>query len=125
MRIVPAGPAIARDVHEWGSSGVQVEPVALGGQSDRTAVTIARFGPEATLGPHPAGLWQVFAVLDGAGWVSGWAGDRVPLGAGQAAVFEPGELHESGSEAGMTVCIVQMTSDPTAELPNVGARTPG
>jgi quercetin dioxygenase-like cupin family protein len=108
--------ALARDVTEWASSGVRVEPLAIGRASDRTAVTLARFAAGANLGPHLAGYWQVFAVVDGAGWVSGNDQQRRDVAAGQAAVWEPGEVHESGSDAGMTAVLVQMTSDPSAAL---------
>ena len=62
---------------------------------------------------HPATGPQLFVVVDGSGWVSGDGGERVPIKAGQAAFWEPGETHESGTDDGMKVIIVESSSfDP-------------
>ena len=49
----------------------------------------------------------LFAVVAGSGWVSGAEGGREPIRAGEAVLWEPGEEHESGSEDGMTVLVVE------------------
>jgi hypothetical protein len=36
-----------------------------------------------------------------------------PRTEGEAALWSPGEEHASGSEAGMTVCVVESAVDPT------------
>lgn len=46
-------------------------------------------------------------MLEGSGWVSGAEGERVGIDPGQAALWEPGEEHESGSELGMTVAVLE------------------
>jgi len=58
------------------------------------------------VGRHPAGLRQLFAVVAGSGWVSGSDSRRRQIQGGQAALWEPGEDHEAGGEAGlMAVCV--------------------
>ena len=56
---------------------------------------------------HPAIGPQLFVVVEGRGWVSGDGGKRVPILAGQAAYWEPGELHESGTDDGMRAIVVE------------------
>jgi hypothetical protein len=51
--------------------------------------------------------------MEGNGWVSGVDGRRVPIRAGQAAFWEDGEPHESGTDKGMRVIVVECDSfDP-------------
>ena len=49
-------------------------------------------------------------MVRGTGWVSGGDGEREPIVAGAAVVWDPGEEHESGSDAGMTVLVVEAES---------------
>src|SRR5215471_12139174 len=60
------------------------------------------------IGPHPAGFGQVFAPVQGSGWVAGADGARRELRPGQAALIARGEMHSKGSEAGMTALMVQV-----------------
>jgi len=68
---------------------------------------IATVSAGGVLGRHPGRWWQLFCVADGAGWVTGEDGERHKIKAGQAVMWAPGEAHESGSEVGMTVVMVQ------------------
>jgi quercetin dioxygenase-like cupin family protein len=62
---------------------------------------------------HPATGPQLFAVVEGTGWVSGADGKRVPVKPGIAAFWEPGESHESGTDDGMKAIVVECDSfDP-------------
>jgi quercetin dioxygenase-like cupin family protein len=63
--------------------------------------------PRGTVGRHPATVEQLFVVVRGSGWVSGGDGVREPISAGEAVLWDPGEEHESGSEEGMTVLVVE------------------
>ena len=68
------------------------------------------FGPGGIVGEHSAGPCQLFLVVDGSGWVAGADASRVALTAGQGAFFENGERHSKGSEVGMTVLMVQVST---------------
>jgi quercetin dioxygenase-like cupin family protein len=59
------------------------------------------------VGRHPAASAQLFVVVGGSGWVSGADGLRIQISAGEAVLWEPGEEHESGSDEGMTVLVVE------------------
>lgn len=66
---------------------------------------------------HPAVTPQLFAVVDGSGWVSGGDDVKVPIATGQAAFWEPGEMHASGSDGGMRVIVVEASSlDPAKTM---------
>jgi quercetin dioxygenase-like cupin family protein len=95
------------DVDEYGSTGLHLIEVARLTADTHFRTHIARVAPGGALGRHPGRWWQLFCVADGTGWVSGADGVRRQIGAGQAVLWEPGESHESGSDCGMTVVVVQ------------------
>jgi quercetin dioxygenase-like cupin family protein len=59
------------------------------------------------VGRHPAASAQLFVVVRGSGWVSGADSLRRQISAGEAVLWEAGEEHESGSDEGMTVLVVE------------------
>jgi quercetin dioxygenase-like cupin family protein len=73
-------------------------------------VVVIELGPGGIVGRHLAGVAQLFVVVRGSGWASGGDGERVPIDAGEAVLWEPGEEHESGSDEGMTVLVVESES---------------
>jgi quercetin dioxygenase-like cupin family protein len=85
---------------------VELAPLARLGEWGQ-AVRL-EFGPGGVLPGHEAPSPQLFVCLGGSGWVrSGRDGGRFELVEGQAALFEPGEWHESGSDATMTVLVLE------------------
>lgn len=63
--------------------------------------------PGGTIGRHPAAGRQLLVVVSGDATVSGADGAPVLIGPGQAAVWEPGESHETRSEGGLTAFVVE------------------
>ncbi len=60
------------------------------------------------VGYHQAVARQLFLIVRGEGWVAaGEERTRVPLRAGDAALWEPGEWHEAGSNDGMTTIVIE------------------
>ncbi|MDQ2983743.1 MAG: cupin domain-containing protein [Actinomycetota bacterium] len=80
---------------------------SLVGPGGTAAVVCVRLGPGGRIGRHPAAASQLFAVVQGEGWVSGADGEQVPVAAGEAALWEPGEEHEAGTDVGMTAVVVE------------------
>jgi quercetin dioxygenase-like cupin family protein len=68
---------------------------------------IFRFAPGGRLLRHPATIPEVFAVLEGAGEVSGADGVVEPIAAGEAVFWHKGDEQELTSVAGLTVLIIQ------------------
>ncbi|MFN2518253.1 MAG: hypothetical protein ABR604_04290 [Jatrophihabitantaceae bacterium] len=93
-----------RPVDAFGSSGVTATRLAT---VDEGAVTLLTYSSSGQLGRHPAAAWQLFVVTSGSGWVSGGDGRRTAVSAGDAVRWSPQEEHESGSDTGMTVTVVE------------------
>ena len=100
-------------LEDYSSTGISItrfgrveEPV------EGFAVDVTTFAARSRIGRHPTRLWQLFAVVSGEGWAAGPDGHAVPLGPGDAVLFEPGEEHTSGSAGGMVVVVVQSTVPP-------------
>jgi quercetin dioxygenase-like cupin family protein len=87
-----------------------VDAWVRGVSRDVLQVVLIEVGPGGVVGRHPTGSHQLFAVLSGAGWVSGADGVREPVSGGDAVVWEPGEDHESGSDEGMRALVVEAES---------------
>jgi hypothetical protein len=59
------------------------------------------------VGEHEASLGQLFCVVSGEGWVSGSDGVRQPIGPFQAAYWEKGERHASGTATGLVAVVLE------------------
>jgi GrpB-like predicted nucleotidyltransferase (UPF0157 family) len=78
----------------------------LTGDASRARVQVIYLSPGGLIGRHEATARQLLAIVAGTGWVRGANGARRQVHAGVGALFEPGEVHETGSDAGLTaVCI--------------------
>ena len=108
MRIVQSDTGPSRRIDQFGSVGALRRGTArFDGAGALTFITLAAGG---LLGRHPAALTQVYCVVKGSGWVSGGDGGRVAIAAGQAALWDAGEEHESGTDTGVTVAILEAAS---------------
>jgi quercetin dioxygenase-like cupin family protein len=103
--------AIGRPISEYGSRGVVL--CGLTPPEPRTGVRAACFHLEAggLIGRHAAIMPQLFCVVAGGGWVSGEDGARVPIRPGEAAWWDRDELHESGTDTGMTAIVLESDGD--------------
>ena len=103
MKILTIDPAKAHDVDAYGSQGFTLTHIAAG----NARLSHAVLAPGGRIGRHPASQRQLLLVIDGEGEVSGEDGVFHPIAAGQAALWQPGEEHETRSEAGLTVMIFE------------------
>ncbi|MCP2263744.1 cupin domain-containing protein [Promicromonospora thailandica] len=105
----------AREITRYGSSGVDMDFLPVVPDAERTTVHVARIVAGGVLGEHPATTLQVFAVLAGEGVVTSKAADGAvdeqPVQAGQAAIWEPGEIHETTATTDLLAVIVETTAD--------------
>jgi quercetin dioxygenase-like cupin family protein len=88
-----------------GSANARVRRLAAEAHS-----VVIEIGPGGVVGRHPAVVAQLFVVVSGSGWVSGRDGEREPISAGEAVLWEQGEEHESGSDEGMTALVLEAES---------------
>lgn len=100
-----------RAIGSYGSTGVAMDFLPRVTDEPTTSVHVARLEPGGTLGRHPATITQLFAVIEGDGEVAGADGVRVPIAAGQAALWEAGEEHQSWAITPMIVVLVESTGE--------------
>jgi quercetin dioxygenase-like cupin family protein len=82
---------------------------------------------DGVVGYHQATVPQLFLVVQGDGWVRGKDKERLPIKAGQAAFWEAGEWHESGTDTGMVVIVVESENihpQPFSHQPMISGHTP-
>jgi hypothetical protein len=100
------------------ASKVVISPVFM--SQSPSKVACFHIGAGGFVPAHPAVAPQLFAVVEGSGWVSGADGRKVPIAAGLAAYWEPDEMHASGTDGGMRVIIVEcLDFDPKALMREV------
>ena len=66
-----------------------------------------RIEPGGRIARHPADVPQLFAVIDGRGWVSGADGAEHAIVSGEAVFWSAGEEHETRSEEGLTAIVIE------------------
>ncbi len=98
MRILDLTDLPHRPIEAHGSRGFSVGAFGLSADAHLVAVTLA---PGGVIGR------QLLAVLSGEAEVAGAEGLVRRIVAGQAAVWEPGEVHETRSPGGMSALIVE------------------
>lgn len=104
MRVISL-PQITVDA--YASHGVVLDVLPSISDAGRSSLHLARFTAGGTLGRHAAVQRQLFAVVSGAGVVSGQDDRTVSLTCGQAAIWEPAEMHESTATTDMLVMIIE------------------
>ena len=98
MHVIDFGPEQGAPITEYASRGATAQPLAHG--AGETHVYAVHLEAGGEIGPHPAGIGQLFLVVAGSGWVGGADGVRWPLRAGQGAVISRGEVHAKGATPG-------------------------
>lgn len=99
----------SREVTGHASSGVVMDFLPRVTGADRAHVHIAHFSAGGTLGEHAAPMRQMFAILSGEGEVVSDGGEPRRVSAGQAVIWESGEVHQSWAVTEMVVVIVETT----------------
>ncbi|GAC1632862.1 MAG: hypothetical protein NVS4B2_18020 [Chloroflexota bacterium] len=112
MKILSFGPGVSHHVTHIGSDFTMSRLI----HNHDLHVACMRLEPGGSVGYHPTATYQLFAVVEGAGWVRAGDADRVSLTVGEAAFWDPGEGHEAGTETGMTAIVVEgdVLGDETA-----------
>jgi quercetin dioxygenase-like cupin family protein len=104
VRILSLADLPHRSIDAHGSRGFSVGAFGISADAHLVAVTLA---PGGVIGPHPANGRQLLVLLSGEAEVAGAEGSVRRLAAGDAAVWEPGEVHETRSPTGMLAMIVE------------------
>lgn len=116
MELYRFDPEVAWPVTDYGSSFRLAR--LLHARSGEVRVDVVYLGPGDAIAAHPAGLPQLFCVVQGTGWVQVAGSDAVPISAGLASFWRSGERHAVGTEGGLTALVVQAEAlDPATSLP--------
>jgi hypothetical protein len=93
-----------RPVRDFGSDFVLSPLTDPDGRARAVCFHLAAGG---CVGEHEASVGQLFCVVSGEGWVSGPDGVRQPIGPFQAARWETGERHASGTATGLVAMVLE------------------
>jgi len=104
MEITSFVPNTSRSVSEHGSIGFRVAPLI---QGEHVSAACIRLDPGGVIGRHEAVGRQIFAVVEGSAVVSGDDGVEYRLSEGQAAIWQPSEMHETRSEDGLVAIVIE------------------
>ena len=111
MRIVRLDGVPRRRIDAHGSHGFDLGAFGLTAEAH---LVVVRLGAAGIIGRHPAAGRQLLVLLSGDARVAGHDGVPVDLGVGEAAVWEPGESHETRSREGMTALVIEGDLDLAA-----------
>jgi hypothetical protein len=115
MRLYHFGPQAGRPISAFDSVNVVITPIQRA--PGQIQVVCLHIEPQGRVGYHQAVGPQLYLVTQGSGWVRDAGDERTPISAGTAAFWADGEWHESGSESGMTVVVIEgETLDPAQYL---------
>ncbi len=104
-----------KSIQQFDSQGVTIHPLL---KPDET-FQIGYFYLEenSVLGMHPAMCDQLLMVTSGRGWVRVQGEEKIIVEPGTAIFWEKGEMHESGSDQGMTAIVAEGSKlDPNRYL---------
>lgn len=106
MKILHPGVGTGHQIDQFGSHGAyRVGMIRFSGDG---ALTFLNLRPGGHLGRHAAPTAQLFCITQGVGWVAGDDGLRATVKAGDGALWQAGEEHESGTESGIVVVILEV-----------------
>ncbi len=83
-------------------------------------LTWIRLEAGGQLGNHQAVKNQLFIVIHRDGWVQTEAGAKMAVGTGQAAFWQAGEWHTSGTDTGMMVLVLESDALDAAHIVGEG-----
>jgi len=108
MQIIPFDRDLAQAIVTYDSQNVAFRRIAA--QIPNCHIGIMYIAPGGLVGYHQAVGDQLFMVVQGSGWVTSTDRQRTNISVCQAAFWDDGEWHESGSDVGMTAVVIEAES---------------
>ncbi|MEX2105242.1 MAG: cupin [Bacilli bacterium] len=108
MKIFRFDKEVGKNIPAFNSSNFIM--TRIGHFTDEAHIGCMHIGEEGVVGYHQAKMSQLFLVAQGEGWVRTDESDRMTIKAGEAAHWTEGEWHESGSDEGMVVIVIESPS---------------
>lgn len=123
MKIYRFDPAVGRPITQFDSNFIMAQIIRVAGRDaghGEIQVGCMHIPAGGRVGYHQATAPQLFLVVAGEGWVRGEAETRLLVQAFEAAFWNGGEWHESGSETGMTAIVIEGEGIDSASLMREG-----
>lgn len=114
MKLFRFDPEAGRNIDKYQSSRFIISRVVH--LFDEATIHCAYLDANGLIGYHQAADFQLLLVVQGTGWVRGEASEKTSIKAGQAAYWDKGEWHESGTETGMIAIIIESVNINPAKL---------
>ena len=105
MKLYRFDPEVGKNIDLYDSSSFVISKIVRVFKD--AFVHCAYLGVNGVIGYHQTTGDQLFLVVHGEGWVRGEESERTPTKAEQAAYWKKDEWHESGTETGMTVILIE------------------
>jgi quercetin dioxygenase-like cupin family protein len=106
MKIFTFDERVSREITSYGSVGLQFSRIAR--LAHPVSISYMQISPHGVIGYHQATTPQLFLVVQGQGWVRGDSEDRLPIERGNAAYWDAGEWHETGTDSGMSAVVIEV-----------------
>ncbi|MDX8345051.1 cupin [Rossellomorea sp. YZS02] len=105
MKIYSFKQNTGKSIQKFNSQNVTIHPLLKPDEPFQ----IGYFYLEANsvLGMHPAMCDQLLMITSGSGWVRIEGEDKIEVEPGMAVFWQKGEMHESGSDTGMTAIVAE------------------
>lgn len=105
MKILRIEELPAQEIGAFGSIGASYTGMFSG--SGELKVSRIAIEPGGKLGSHPAPVPQTLVLIQGEGTVQGADGRQEHIRAGEAAIWESGEVHETRSAGGLRAIVIE------------------
>ncbi|MGM0752173.1 MAG: cupin domain-containing protein [Bacillota bacterium] len=100
MKIYSFKQNTGKSIQQFNSQNVTIHPLLK--PDEPLQIGYFYLGANSVLGMHPAMCDQLLMITSGAGWVRVEGEEKIMVKPGMAIFWQEGEMHESGSEDGMT-----------------------
>lgn len=116
MRIFRFDPVVDGADDQFG--GVKAIISRIVSLDDRTAINAVYIHPNESIRQQQVMLQRLFLLVEGKGWIKNESDKKYALQEGQAVFLEKAELHEAGTESGVTAVIIEGENiDPAKLIP--------
>jgi len=105
MKLFRFDPEVGREIKSFASVNFILSGIAH--LKTEARVSCIHLGANGVVGYHQAVSPQLFLVVQGQGWVRDETSDHISVFPGQAAFWEKGEWHESGTSTGLVAIIIE------------------
>ncbi|MCA1059814.1 cupin [Rossellomorea aquimaris] len=105
MKIYSFKQTTGKSIEKFNSQNVTIHPLLKPDESFQIGYFYLE--AESVLGMHPAMCDQLLMITSGSGWVRIEGEEKIMVEPGMAVYWQAGEMHEFGSDKGMTAIVAE------------------